>query len=121
MNIEDFRNYCIQKNGTTEEFPFDEVTLAFKVMGKIYALTSINSERFTVNLKCDPEYAIELRERYEEVIPGYHMSKKHWNTVDFEGSMDLKLLCELIDHSYEMVVKGLKKADREFLKQLEAE
>ena len=121
MNIEDFRNYCLRKPGTTEEFPFDDTTLAFKVLGKIYAITSIAREGFTVNLKCDPEYALELREQYEDVQPGYHMSKKHWNTVDFEGSMDIKLLSELIDHSYDMVVKGLKKKDREFLQQLQSE
>jgi len=121
MNIEYFRNYCILKPGTTEDFPFDESTLAFKVMGKLYALTNISNERFTVNLKCDPEYALELRELYEDVIPGYHMNKKHWNTVHFEGSIETKLLCELIDHSYELVIKGLKKSDREFLKQLESE
>ncbi len=118
MHIENFRIYCLKKPGTTEDFPFDETTLVFKVMGKMYSLTNLNREGFKVNLKCDPVYALELREQYEEVAPGYHMSKKHWNTVDFEGSLDVKLLCKLIDHSYDMVVKGLKKSDREFLKQL---
>jgi len=85
MDIEQFRTYCLQQKGVTEEFPFDEVTLVMKVMGKMFALTGLDSERFTVNLKCDPDYALELREQYEEIIPGWHMNKSHWNTVDFEG------------------------------------
>lgn len=121
MNIEDFRTYCLQKPGTTEEFPFDEFALTFKVMGKMFAITNINAEQFTVNLKCDPEYALELREQYEEIRPGWHMNKKHWNTVDFEGSVEVKLLVELIDHSYDLVVKGLKKKDKELLNQLQSE
>ncbi len=116
MNIEEFRTYCLSKKAVTEEFPFDEVTLAFKVLNKIFALTGLDREEFKVNLKCDPEYAIELREQYPEVQPGFHMSKKHWNTVAFEESLDHKLLMKLIDHSYDMVVKGMKKADRELLK-----
>ena len=118
MNIEDLRNYCLAKKGVEEDFPFDEVTLVFKVMGKIFAITGLDNERFTVNLKCEPEYAIDLRERHEEIRGGWHMNKKHWNTVDFEGELDYKFLCSLIDHSYEQVVKKLKKADREFLSNL---
>lgn len=118
MNIEAFRDFCLAKKGVEETFPFDEVTLVFKVMGKMFALTGLEREEFTVNLKCNPDYALELRELYEEVQPGYHMSKKHWNTVSFEGSLDNKLLMELINHSYDLVVSKLKKADREFLKEL---
>ena len=116
MNIEEFRNYCLSKKEVTESFPFDEVTLVFKVLNKMFALTGLDREEFTVNLKCDPEYAIELREKYPEVQPGFHMSKKHWNTVAFEESLDHETLMEMIDHSYDMVVKGMKKADRELLK-----
>ena len=118
MNIEEFRNYCLNKKGVEETFPFDDVTLVFKVMGKMFALTSLKNEEFTVNLKCDPEYAIELREEFGDVQPGYHMSKKHWNTVHFENGLDTKFLCDLVDHSYDLVVKKLKKADREFLENL---
>ncbi|MFK7809583.1 MAG: MmcQ/YjbR family DNA-binding protein [Saprospiraceae bacterium] len=115
MNIEEFHNYCMAKKGVEETFPFDEVTLVFKVLGKMFALTGLEREGFKVNLKCDPEKAIELRESHAEIQPGWHMSKKHWNTVDFEGSLSNKLLRELIDHSYELVVKKMKKADRDFL------
>jgi len=116
MHIEEFRTYCLAKPGVTESFPFDEVTLVFKVMSKMFALTGLNGEQFTVNLKCDPERALDLREAYPEIQPGYHMSKKHWNTIDFEGSLEDKMLMELIDHSYDLVVSKLKKAEKEALK-----
>ena len=112
MNIEQFREYALSKKATSENFPFDEVTLCLRVAGKIFAITGLDSERFTVNLKCDPDYALELREQYPEIQPGWHMNKKHWNTVDFEGSLDDKLLRQLVDHSYEQVVKSLKKSER---------
>ena len=118
MNIEEFRNYCLNKKAVTEEFPFDETTLVFKVMGKMFALTGLEAEEFRVNLKCDPEYGIELREEFEDIIPGWHMNKIHWNTVYFENGLEMNLLCKLVDHSYDMVVKKMKKADREFLKNL---
>ncbi|MFK8101651.1 MAG: MmcQ/YjbR family DNA-binding protein [Saprospiraceae bacterium] len=118
MHIEEFRTYCLSKKGVEEDLPFDEVTLVFKVMGKMFALTGLGREVFTINLKCDPEYALELREEYEEVQPGYHMSKKHWNTVNCEGVLEDKLLLALIDHSYDLVVQKLKKADRAFLNNL---
>lgn len=118
MNIETFRDYCLSKKGVEETFPFDEVTLVFKVMGKMFALTSLKNELFEVNLKCDPERAVELREEYSEIRAGFHMNKKHWNTVAFEGSLSDTFLCEMVDHSYDLVVKKLKKADREFLKNL---
>jgi len=113
MNIEEFRDYCLVKPGTTEELPFGPDTLVFKVMGKMFAATGLDSDNFSVNLKCDPARALSLREQHSQVQPGYHMNKKHWNTVDFEGGLDEALLCELIDHSYEMVVRGLSKKDRE--------
>lgn len=95
-----------------EDYPFGPETLVVKVGGKIFAITGLDSDRFTVNLKCDPERGVELREQYPEIQPGWHMSKVHWNTVDFEGSLDGRMLRELIDHSYDMVVKSMKKADR---------
>ena len=108
MNIEEYREYCISKKGVTEEFPFDDVTLVFKVMGKLFTLTGINTFE-SINLKCDPNYAIQLREQYNGIIPGYHMNKKHWNTVSTEDDVTDKLIKELIDHSYDLVVKGLTK------------
>lgn len=115
MNLESFRSYCLAKPGTTEELPFDEYTLVFKVMGKMFALTGLNNDEFTVNLKCDPDRAVLLRERYPEVRPGYHMNKKHWNTVSFEGDLDEEMQRELIDHSYALVVSKLPKKVRELL------
>ena len=109
MNIEEFRDYCLSKNQVTESFPFDEDTLVFKVAGKMFALASLEKRPVTVNLKCDPEKALELREEYEEISPGYHMSKIHWNTVTIDGSLSNKLIMELTDDSYNLVVKGMSK------------
>src|SRR5690606_33080754 len=95
-----------------EEFPFGPETLVFKVGGKIFALTGLDNSDFSVNLKCDPDYAEELREKHTEVQPGYHMNKKHWNTVNFEGSLSEEFLSELINHSYELVLKSLPKLKR---------
>jgi predicted DNA-binding protein (MmcQ/YjbR family) len=114
MNIEQFRDFCIALPGVTEEFPFGEDTLVYKVKGKIFALTSLESFE-TVNLKCDPEIAVELRERYDAVTPGYHMNKKHWNTVEVNTGITNKLLYEWIRDSYDLVVKSLPKKDRESL------
>lgn len=111
MNIETFREYCLNKNGVTEEFPFDETTLVFKVMGKIFALTDLE-EKFSVNLKCDPEIAIELREKYTAVKSGYHMNKKHWNTIYVDGSVSDKLLKSWIDASYKLVADKLTKVKK---------
>ncbi len=113
MNIEFFREYCLSKPETIECLPFDENTLVFKVAGKMFALTDLLAPEFKVNLKSDPEKALELREKYDEVQPGYHMNKNHWNTVSFEGSINDKILRQMIDESYDLVVKSLKKADRE--------
>ncbi len=118
MNLEEFRTFCLAKKGVTEEFPFDEYALTFKVMGKVFSITSLNGEQFKVNLKCNPERAIELRDEFEEVQPGYHMNKKHWNTENFEGNLSDKLLIELTNHSYELVVKGLTKKQKEELNSL---
>lgn len=109
MNIEQFRNYCLSKKHVTESFPFDEVTLVFKVANKMFALAGLEHHPSTVNLKCDPEKAIELRAQYSDVIEGFHMSKKHWNTITIEGNLSNKLIEELIDHSYNLVVNGLTK------------
>ena len=118
MNLEYFREYCMSKKGVTEEFPFDESTLVFKVLGKMFAATNLDREGFTVNLKCDPEWAIELREEHHDVHPGFHMSKKHWNTVDMEGELPGNLITKMIDHSYEMVVKKMTKKLRSELENL---
>lgn len=111
MNIETLREYCLSKKGTTESFPFDEETLVFKVVGKMYLLMSLEGE-FTINLKCDPEIAIQLREQYSYVLPGYHMNKKHWNTIQIDESVPNSLLKEWIDHSYNLVVEKLTKKER---------
>ena len=114
MDLDQFRKYCLKKKGTSEETPFGEDTLVYKVMGKMFAITGF-AIPLSVNLKCDPEQAVELREQYEEIQPGYHMNKKHWNTILSKGRLSDKLMKEFIDHSYELVVKGLKKSDRESL------
>lgn len=116
MNLEEFRAYCLNLKGTSEGFPFDANTLVFKVMGKMFALTDV--EEFTsVNLKCDPERAIELRESFSGILPGYHMSKKHWNTVRFQEDVSDKMVYELVDHSYELVVSSLTKKLQQELKE----
>ncbi len=116
MNIEEIRDYCIVKKGVSEGFPFDQDTLVFKVTGKMFLLISLEHPD-SINLKCDPEYAIQLREKYNEVQPGYHMHKKYWNTVYLNGQLSVKLVQSLIDHSYNEVVKGLSKKLREELTQ----
>lgn len=108
MNIEDYREYCIRKAGVTEEFPFDSQTLVFKVMGKMFALTDVDKFIF-LNLKCDPERAVELREGNPGIEPGWHMNKTLWNSVSTNGSVSDNLLRELIDHSYDLIVAGLTK------------
>ncbi len=115
MNIEQLRDYCLAKKGSTEGFPFGEDTLVFKVMGKIFALVNLARIPLSVNLKCDPERAVELRETYEDIEPGYHMNKKHWNTVFLRGAIPDAEVREMIDHSYALVAGSLRKADREAL------
>jgi predicted DNA-binding protein (MmcQ/YjbR family) len=112
MNIEEFYAYCLEKKGVSEHFPFDEQTLVFKVGTKIFALTDVTSFR-SINLKCNPEKVIELREEYAAVQPGYHMNKKHWNTILLFSDLDDQLLKELIDHSYNLVLNSLPKKTRD--------
>ncbi|MEX2511286.1 MAG: MmcQ/YjbR family DNA-binding protein [Cyclobacteriaceae bacterium] len=115
MTIDFFRNYCLSKPGTSEETPFDENTLCFRVGKKIYAIIDINLFE-SVNLKCDPERAIQLRESYQGIMPGYHMNKKHWNTVSFNGSVPDPVILELVDHSYQLVFETLPKPTGDELK-----
>ena len=117
MNLEDLREFCLAKKGVTEEFPFDKNTLVYKVMGKMFALTDINTFE-SINLKCDPDKAVELREQYPAVIPGYHMNKTHWNTVIIDGSVSDKLIFEWVNDSYELAVSSLTKKLKEELKAL---
>ena len=116
MNLDTFRKYCLSKKGVTEDTPFDENTLVFRVGGKIFALTGIEQIPFRFNLKCDPELALELRERYECVTPGWHMNKKHWNTVEPDSAISDKAIMEMLDHSYGMVYKSLSKKEKEKIK-----
>ena len=106
MDIEELRTYILQKPAVTEGFPFGEDTLVFKVNEKIFLLTGLDSSPLQFNVKCDPDKAIELREEYpDSVLPGYHMNKKHWNTVIVDGRLSKKQLKEMIDHSYDLVKK----------------
>ena len=117
MDIESYRSYCLSKKGVTEEFPFDSDTLVFKVMGKMFALTDV-ANFSSINLKCDPEEAIELRETYDAVLPGYHMNKRHWNTVMIDGTLPDKLILAWIDKSYQLVASSLTKTQKSALKAL---
>lgn len=112
MDILELREYCLSKPHTEESFPFGPEVLVFKVAGKMFALVNVDNEEPSVNLKCDPERAIELREHHPEIEPGYHMSKKMWNTVSLQGVLKNDFIKELIDHSYEEVVKTLPKKIR---------
>ena len=114
MTLEDLRTYCLKKPGVTEDLPFGPDVLVFRVAKKIFLLTDVDDFQ-KVNLKCDPERAVELRERYDTITPGYHMNKQHWNTVDARGGIPEKLLRELIDHSYELIRDSLPKKVREEL------
>lgn len=112
MDIERLRNHCLEKKGVTEEFPFDEVTLTFKVLGKIFVIVPLDEETLRFAFKCDPEFAVELRENHPSVKPAWHMNKKHWNSVTVDGSIRDRELLQWIDHSYEQVVRGLPKKER---------
>jgi len=112
--MEELRAYCLQKAAVEEGLPFGETVLVFKVAGKIFLLADL-AEGNSFNVKCDPDLAVELRERHEEVIPGYHMNKRHWNTVRLDGGLKMREIREMIDHSYEIVVQGLPKKVREGL------
>ncbi len=114
MNIEDYTNFCLKLDGVTDGFPFDKTTLVLKVYGKMFAL--FNVDKFEgINLKCDPEKALDLRERYDGINPGYHMSKKHWNTVSINSDVDDLMIFELTKHSYDLVFSSLPKKFRDTL------
>jgi predicted DNA-binding protein (MmcQ/YjbR family) len=114
MNFEEFREYCLGKPFVSEGFPFDQQTLVLKVAGKMFALSNVD-EFNSINLKCDPEKAIELRETFAGIQPGYHMNKKHWNTVSVNEDVSRSLIIELIDHSYDLVFNSLPKKTRDEL------
>ena len=108
MNVETLQEYCLNKPGAEETLPFGPDTLVYKVSGKAFLLTGLDSETLQFNVKCDPDKAVELREEYACVLPGYHMNKKHWNTIVVDGSVSSKKIKEWIDHSYELVAAGLR-------------
>lgn len=108
MTLDYYRQYCLSKPSTTEDTPFDQDTLCFRVGGKIFSICSI-SEFLYINLKCDPERAIELREQFPGITPGYHMNKKTWNSVSTQGNVPDNLILELADHSYELILTSLPK------------
>jgi predicted DNA-binding protein (MmcQ/YjbR family) len=111
MNIEEYREYCLSFKGTSEGFPFDQKTLVFYVMGKMFALTDVDEFK-SINLKCDPEEAINLRETHSAIIPGFHMNKKHWNTIKMDESIENQLLKKMITNSYDLVVLKLTKKEK---------
>ncbi len=115
LQICNLKNYCCGKVGTMEDFPFGPEVAVFKVCGKMFALLPVDTNPPRISLKCEPDLAILLRDKYDAFIPGYHLNKRHWNTVTADGSIDDAEIFKLIDHSYDLVVKGLKKADREEL------
>jgi len=115
MNIEELRAYCLSLKGVTEDFPFDENTLVFKVVGKMFCMTDLEGD-LSINVKNEPEKNIELREEYPAIKSGYHMSKIHWNTVDIDGSIPDDFIKNLIDESYDLVVMKLKRQEQQKLK-----
>jgi predicted DNA-binding protein (MmcQ/YjbR family) len=116
MDAEAIRQLCLKKNGTISEgFPFGEGVLVFKVNGKMFLLLNLDAHPLSMNVKCDPELAIDLRERYDAVLPGYHMNKVHWNTVLLNGSIPPQEIQKMVDHSYEQIVLGMKKSVRDTL------
>lgn len=117
MHIEQLRDYCLAKPGVTEGFPFGPDTLVFKVAGKVFLLTGLDSHPLSFNVKCDPAYAVELREQHPHSVAGaYHMNKKHWNTIICNGELDDRKLTHFIDLSYDLVVAGLPRKERETLR-----
>lgn len=121
MDVEYFRSFCLKLKAVEESFPFDEHTLVFKVLGKIFAILPLDGEKPRANLKADPDWSLELREKYPEVQPGYHMNKKHWNTVSISEGLDKAFIEKLIMHSYDKVVENLPASKRMTLKDLDAE
>ena len=118
MNIEELRDYCLSLKGSTDEFPFDDVSMVLKVQGKMFALIPLDNPETQISLKCDPERAIQLREEFDAIKPAWHFNKKHWNTVFIQPSISQKFLCELINHSYDLVVAGLPRKLKEELQNL---
>jgi predicted DNA-binding protein (MmcQ/YjbR family) len=118
MNIELIRNSCLELKASTEDSPFGDDTICFRVMNKIFAILPLNTDTAQINLKCNPEYAVELREQYTDVQPGFHMNKMHWNTVYCENGLENKLIKSMINHSYELIVASLPKKVREELASL---
>ncbi len=118
MTLEAIKKYCLGKPGSIEDFPFDFTTMVFKVGNKMFALSDINDDPLRLALKCEPMYAVSLRQDYKSIIPGYHLNKQHWNTLILDGTISDKLLKELIDHSYELVFKSLTKAKRAEIKSM---
>ena len=114
MNIESVRDYCLSLPETTEDFPFDETTLAFRVMGKIFAMVDLEKTEWFV-LKCNPDYAIELRDAHADIAPAWHMNKKHWNQIDLTGSLSHSFIKELVAHSYDLVVAKLPRKTKDEL------
>ena len=113
MTLDELREYCLAKPATEETLPFGPDVLVFKAGGKMFALTGLDEEDLRVNLKCDPERAVQLRERYEEIRPGFHINKKHWNTVYIDdGDLRDDFVYELIDHSYALIIASLTKKKR---------
>ncbi|MBW1841765.1 MAG: MmcQ/YjbR family DNA-binding protein [Deltaproteobacteria bacterium] len=119
MELDILREYLLKKMGASEDFPFGPDVMVFKVMGKMFALVACKETPLRINLKCDPDLALHLRSAYNAVLPGYHMNKKHWNTVVLDGSMPDEEILSMIDDSYDLVVKGLKKSDQKRLKRKE--
>jgi predicted DNA-binding protein (MmcQ/YjbR family) len=117
MDIEAIRAYCLSRKGTDEGFPFDDTTLVIKVGGKIFVLINLDGNP-SMNLKCDPDRAIDLREASPSIIPGYHMNKKHWNTIILDGSLSKSLILEMIDHSYDLVFQSLPAKLRSEIEQI---
>jgi predicted DNA-binding protein (MmcQ/YjbR family) len=113
MNIESLREFCLSKPYATECLPFDDVTLVFKVMNKMFAIIPTDEVELSISLKCNPDRAIELREHYPSIVPGFHLNKQHWNTVKVDGSISDKLIKELVDHSYSLIVNSLPKKVRD--------
>ena len=114
-DLEKLRKYCLRKKGVSESFPFNDYTLVFKVLDKIFCLADLRIPQ-RINLKCDPEKGLEYREEHDEIIPGYHMNKKHWNTIDLHGKLEDAFITEMIDDSYELVVNSLSKKEQNSLK-----
>lgn len=117
MNIEELREYCLTLKGATEDFPFNETTLVFKVGGKMFCLTDLE-DKFAITLKNEPEKNIELREQFSAVKPGYHTSNKHWNTIEMDGTIPDNMLKDLIDESYDLVVLKLTRDEKQKLRSL---